>query len=79
MQVNISIPDTLNSSEFDIKMFIAAKLYEGEKLSLGYAANVAGLSKRAFAELLGTYGVSLFPQTPDEVQADFENAAKLLR
>jgi predicted HTH domain antitoxin len=62
-----------------MKMFIAAKLYEGEKFSLGYAADVAGLSKRAFAELLGTYGVSLFPQTRDEVQADFENAAKLLR
>jgi predicted HTH domain antitoxin len=62
-----------------MKMFVAAKLYEGGKLSLGYAASVVGLSKRAFIEMLGQYGVSLFPQTVDEVQEDFENAEKLLR
>jgi predicted HTH domain antitoxin len=79
MQITLKIPDTLNTSEFDMKMFVAAKLYEGGKLSLGYAADVAGISKRAFAEMLGQYGVSLFSQTVDEVQADFENAEKLLR
>jgi predicted HTH domain antitoxin len=62
-----------------MKMFVAAKLYEGGKLSLGYAADVAGLSKRTFVEMLGQYGVSLFTQTVDEVQSDFENAEKLLR
>jgi predicted HTH domain antitoxin len=79
MQVNLNVPDVLNLSEFDIKMYIAAKLYEGGRLSLGYAAEAAGLSKRTFAELLGQYGVSLFSQTPEELRTDVENAERLLR
>jgi hypothetical protein len=31
-------------------------LYESQELSLGQAADAAGLPKRAFAELLGSYG-----------------------
>jgi hypothetical protein len=53
MRLQLQIPDTLNISEFDIKMFIAAKLYEGGKLPLGYAADVAGISKRAFIRVEG--------------------------
>jgi predicted HTH domain antitoxin len=74
----LNVPDVLNLSEFDIKMYIAAKLYEGGRLSLGYAAETAGLSKRTFVELLGQYGVSLFSQTPEELRADVENAERLL-
>jgi predicted HTH domain antitoxin len=79
MVLSLQIPDTLNLSEFDTKMFVAAKLYESGKLPLGYAADAAGLSKRTFIELLGQYGVSLFLQTPEEIQADTENVNKLLR
>ncbi|MDR3123517.1 MAG: UPF0175 family protein [Treponema sp.] len=49
-------------------MLLAAKLYEERKLALGYCAELAGLSKRAFIELLGKYGVSLFSQTADELK-----------
>jgi predicted HTH domain antitoxin len=66
-------------SEFDIKMLLAAKLYEERKLALGYCAEMAGLSKRAFIELLGKYGVSLFSQTAVELQSDIDNASKLFR
>jgi predicted HTH domain antitoxin len=79
MRIDLQMPDTISTSEFDLKMFIAAKLYESGRLSLGYAANMAGVSKRTFAELLGQYGVSLFSQTAEEVQADCENAERLLR
>lgn len=50
-------------SELDsaqLYMILASSLYEKGKLSLGQAAEVAKLSKRAFAELLGSYNVSLF-------------------
>ncbi|MDR3148377.1 MAG: UPF0175 family protein [Treponema sp.] len=47
---------------------LAAKLYEERKLALGYCAELAGLSKRAYIELLGIYGVSLFSQTAAELQ-----------
>jgi predicted HTH domain antitoxin len=36
-------------------IFTAAKLYESPKLTIGQAAEAAGLSKRTFAELLGKY------------------------
>lgn len=41
-------------------MMLAAKLYERGILSAGQAAEMVGLSKRAFVELLGKYGVSVF-------------------
>ena len=39
---------------------VASKLYEDGKLSARQAASIAGLSKRAFIELLGRYNVSVF-------------------
>jgi predicted HTH domain antitoxin len=60
-------------------MFTAAKLYEAQILSLGQAAEAAGLPKRIFAERLGTYEVSLCSQTADELALDIANALKLIR
>jgi predicted HTH domain antitoxin len=77
MTINLTIPTHAAFSEFDIKMLLAAKLYEERKLALGYCAELAGLSKRAFIELLGKYGVSLFSQTADELKSDINNASKL--
>ncbi|MDR3199954.1 MAG: UPF0175 family protein [Spirochaetales bacterium] len=79
MQIDLQVPEQAMLSEFDIKMFLAAKLYEERKLSLGYCADLAGLSKRAFIELLGKYGVSLFSQNAAELKADIENASRLFR
>lgn len=55
-------------------MIIAAKLYEDSKLSAGQAALVAGLSKRAFLEMLGNYGVSIFSNSVSDLYSDIENA-----
>jgi predicted HTH domain antitoxin len=79
MTLNFTMPKQSVLSEFDLKMLLAAKLYEERKLALGYCAELAGLSKRAFIELLGKYGVSLFSQTADELQSDIANASKLFR
>lgn len=72
--LNISVPDTINLSEMDMKMLLASKLYETRQLSLGQSADVAGVSKRTFAEMLGRYDVSLFSQTSDELLQDIANA-----
>ena len=72
--LEIRLPDMLNISERDLKMLLASKLYETRQLSLGQAADVAGMSKRAFSELLGHYDVSLFSQTTDELKQDIRNA-----
>jgi len=58
----------------DMKMLLASKLYETKRLSLGQAADVAGMSKRTFAEMLGRYDVSLFSQNADELMQDIANA-----
>jgi predicted HTH domain antitoxin len=79
MTIDLKMPKQTMLSEFDIKMLLAAKLYEERKLALGYCAELAGLSKRAFIELLGKYGVSLFSQTADELKSDIDNASKLFR
>ncbi|RWY57200.1 UPF0175 family protein [Mucilaginibacter gilvus] len=68
--LTLQIPDSLGEYQNDTVRFIAAKLYEAGKLSLGQAADMAGLSKRTFAELLGDYGVSLMNYPASEILAD---------
>ncbi len=68
--ITLHIPDTLGEYQKDTIRFIAAKLYESGKLSLGQAADMTGLSKRAFAELPGDYGVSLLNYPVSEMLDD---------
>ncbi len=58
--LTINLPDGLEMDDRELVMIVAARLYEQGKLSLGQAAEVSGLSKRTFAELLGSYNVSIF-------------------
>ena len=51
-KLTLNIPDTVDLNDKDIVILIASKLYEQGKLSLGQAADFAGLSKKTFAELL---------------------------
>ena len=51
--VELKLPDSVELSDFDIKMTLAAKLFEMGTLSGGQAADLAGISKRSFLELLG--------------------------
>jgi len=50
--VTLNFPDSLVDYQNDTIRFIASKLYESGKLSLGQAADMASLSKLAFAEIL---------------------------
>ncbi len=52
--LTLNIPDTLDLDNRDLAMMVSTQLYEQGNLSLGQAAEVAGLSKRTFAELLGS-------------------------
>jgi len=72
--VNLKIPDTVDLDDKDIAMIVASTLYEKGKLSLGQAADLAGLSKATFAELLGKYGVSIFNYPPSDLSRDIKNA-----
>jgi predicted HTH domain antitoxin len=72
--VTLNIPDTLDMDSHEVAMLVAARLYEQGRLSLGQAADVAGLTKRAFAELLGKYNVSLFNYPASDLSGDVANA-----
>ena len=72
--IKIKVPDSVELSDYDFSMMIAAKLYEDGKLSSGQAAEMVGLTKRAFIEILGKYGVSLFSNSIDDLHSDIANA-----
>jgi predicted HTH domain antitoxin len=72
--VTLNIPDSLDMDNTEVAMLVASQLYEQGKLSLGQAAELAGLSKRTFAELLGKYNVSIFNYPASDLSRDVANA-----
>ena len=72
--IQINIPDSVEISDNDFIMLVPAKLYEEQKLSSGQAAEMVGLSKRAFIELLGKYRVSIFSKSISDLHLDIKNA-----
>lgn len=66
--ITLEVPDSLAEYQNDTIRFIAAKLYESGKLSLGQAADMARLTKRTFAELLSDYGVSLLNYSAEDLR-----------
>lgn len=71
--VKLDIPENINLEAADVAMIVASRFYEQGKLSLGQAAEVAGLTKRAFAGLLGRYNVSIFNYPESDLSRDILN------
>jgi predicted HTH domain antitoxin len=72
--IQLNIPDTVDLKDYDLLMIVASKLYKDAKLSAGQAAEMVGLSKRAFIELLGSYNVSIFSSSVPDLHSDLANA-----
>lgn len=72
--ISINIPEMSDLDSKELTMMVASQLYEVGKLSLGQAADVAGYSKRTFAELLSKYNVSIFNYPCTELSNDVANA-----
>lgn len=72
--LKLNLPDTFDIDDREITMILAARLYEEGKLSLGQAAELVGLTKRTFMELLGKYGVSIFNYPASDLSRDVKNA-----
>ena len=72
--LTLNIPDNLDVDNKDLAMLVSTSLYEQGKLSLGQAAEVAGLTKRTFAELLGKFNVSIFNFPVSDLSRDVANA-----
>lgn len=68
--LTIHVPDDLGSKDKQqlealAREALLVKLYEQGEISSGYAADILGLSRRAFLDLLGEYGVSIFDPATD--------------
>ncbi len=70
----LNIPDSVELDDHEALMTLASRLYERGKLSLGQAAELVGLSKQSFMEILGSYGVSVFNHPSSDLTRDVENA-----
>ena len=70
--VLITLPKQAQVDDFEVKMMVAGGLYEKGKLSAEDAASIVGLSKKAFIEILGKYGFSVFGYTSIELEEDLK-------
>jgi predicted HTH domain antitoxin len=70
MELILEIPDNVNVDSLEMKRIVGAKLYESGKLSLGQVAELAGMSKISFAEILCDYNVSLINYPVSEIIKD---------
>lgn len=75
--ITLQVPDTLAEYQNDTVRFIASKLYESGKLSLGQAADMTGLTKRTFSELLGDYGVSYINYSVEDLKDELSRNSGL--
>lgn len=70
----LNIPDSLDISDLEARMILAARLYEKSKLTLGQAADLVGISKTTFMDLLSEFNVPLINHSALDLDKDIENA-----
>jgi len=68
----IDIPEEINEDE--AKLYLAMKLFEEGKMSLGQASHYAGFSKKAFVEILGKHKIPAIDYPAEEIELDLKNA-----
>lgn len=73
-QIKINVPDFVDLGAGELRLLLAAVLYDQGRLSLGQGAEMAGLSKRAFMESLGGCGISAFSHSLEDLARDLANA-----
>ncbi|MCP9237983.1 UPF0175 family protein [Lewinella sp. JB7] len=74
MGFHVELPADLTATDFDLKMMFASKLFEEGIITSGQGAQIVGISRRSFIELLGQYGVAAFQTEEDDLLEDIANA-----
>lgn len=59
--------------ERDLRVLLAIKLFEVHRLSLGKAAELAGISKLSFLDELGRSGVPVINLEDDQIQDELRD------
>lgn len=72
--IELKFPDNIDLADHDFSIIVASKLYKDAILSAGQAAKMVGFTKRAFIEMLGKYGVSIFSTSSYDLQSDILTA-----
>jgi len=65
--MTIQVPDALEKEHDETVRFLAAKLFEAGKLSLGQAAEMCGMKKWDFPAVLSGFGISYFQYSAEDV------------
>lgn len=73
MGLTVSLPE-LNINEDELKLLLAIKLFEDGVVSLGKAAEIAGYSEKAFAEVLIHRGISPVRYAAIDIAKELRNA-----
>ena len=73
LEINDSILQRENLTEFDVKMMIGVTLYNN-LTTTGKIAQILGIDRRTFIEEMGKYGASLFDDELDDLIKRYNNA-----
>ncbi|MCL2348665.1 MAG: UPF0175 family protein [Planctomycetaceae bacterium] len=73
--ITVELPDDVALKDWEASMILASHLYADGKITAGQGAEMTGMSKQTFIEMLGKFGVNYFNQTPEELEEEVRNAA----
>lgn len=73
MGISVDLPE-MNIKEDEVKLFLAMKLLEEGVVSLGKAAEIAGYSEKAFAEILLHKGVPPIKYSKINLEKELQHA-----
>lgn len=86
VRLEVEIPDEIAGTQLEQKFLAAAqqliqeqtvvRLFEQGDVSSGYAADLLGMSRHDFIQLLANRGVSFFNYKPEELRQEIENAER---
>lgn len=84
VRLEVEIPDEIAGTQLEQKFLAAAqqliqeqtvvRLFEQGDVSSGYAADLLGISKHDFIQLLAKRGVPFFNYKSEELRQEIENA-----
>jgi predicted HTH domain antitoxin len=86
VRIELDVPrdllNVLNTTETDAEPrlleLIAIELFREDEISSGKAAELLGMSKASFIQLLGQRNIPYFTETPDELEKQVEAIGKVL-
>jgi predicted HTH domain antitoxin len=73
MGISVNLPE-MNLKEDEVKLLLAMKLLEENIVSLGKAAEIAGYSEKAFAEILLHKGVPPIIYSKLDLEKELQHA-----